>query len=82
MSWTVPPFPKTRGDAETDPGVHLALATDRDEDIPTHVIVRVVHEDGSAFRWPMNASETRHFAAGLLDCADAIDTALHRDDSR
>jgi hypothetical protein len=56
-------------------GVHLALATTLEEDVPTHVLVRVVHEDGSSFRWPMTPEETRKFCAALLDYADVIDEA-------
>jgi len=61
---------------DTGPGVHLALATDRDEDVPTHVLVKVAHGDGASMKWPMTAAETRRFAAALLDYADAIDEAL------
>ena len=60
----------------TSPGVHVALATDREDDTPTHLLVRVVHDDGSAMHWPMSAAETRIFAAGLLDYADKIDAAI------
>ena len=60
---------------KTDPGVHIALATSEDEDIPTHIIVKVVDEDGRAMRFPMTPSETRGFCASLLEAADGIDRA-------
>ncbi len=56
-----------------DRGIHIALATTLDEDIPTHMIIRAVHEDGSALSWAMSASEARQFAAAILDHADVID---------
>ena len=61
--------------AEQKPGVYLSLGTTLEEDIATQVIVKSVTEDGSALRWPMSATETRQFAAALLDYADAIDKA-------
>ncbi|MBA3244899.1 MAG: hypothetical protein H0T61_06945 [Actinobacteria bacterium] len=54
-------------------GIHVALGTNLDEDVPTHVIVKIVSEEGHSIRWAMDAPQTRQLCAGLLDLADQLD---------